>query len=154
MTIDDQNEILQLRKEIERLQGLLDQRATTLRATQSDITSLIENHELITDCCRYSEGLMDEAAVRKKWRLSEDTYTKLGENEAFIERVEAEKVRRTRSGATARERAQQVFVETPAVLGEILRDNSASPGIASRHREKFEQLLLPDRTRRQRGIAS
>jgi hypothetical protein len=136
--MDDQNEIARLRKEIVRLQGLLNQRTTTtLRPTQSDTTPLIENHELITDCCRYSEGLMDEAAVRKKWRLSEDVYTRLGENEAFIEAVEAERICRTRSGATARERAQVLFTTAPATLGTILNNESMS----ARHRIEASKEL-------------
>src|SRR5262249_25859623 len=127
--MDDQNEILQLRKEISRLQAQLKAQQAPV-PVRSDTASLIENHELITDCCRFSEGLLTERDVRKKWRLTEEVNKKRGGNEALIEKVEAEKVRRTRSGATARERAQQVFVEPPAVLGEILRDNNASP----RHR--------------------
>src|SRR5262249_4724205 len=44
--------------------------------------------------------------------------------------IEAEKVRRIRNGAHAREKAQQVFVKAPDVLDNILSDRSASP----RHR--------------------
>jgi len=41
--------------------------------------SLVENHELVTDLARYSETLCSESAIRKKWRLSEDTWKMLGQ---------------------------------------------------------------------------
>jgi len=92
--------------------------------------SLIENHEFITACARYGEGLLSEEAVKKKFRFDDDTWASLGDNEALVEAIEAEKARRIRSGATARERAQVLFARAPDVLGTILDDGTASP----RHR--------------------
>jgi hypothetical protein len=93
-------------------------------------TSLIENHEFITDCARYAEGLLSEKEVKKKHHFDDDTWERLGNNEALIEAIEAEKVRRIRNGSTARERAQRLFATAPGVLGDILHDDGASP----RHR--------------------
>ena len=45
----------------------------------------------------------------------------------LIESIEAEKVRRIRNGSTKRERAQQLVVQAPDVLGGIMLDASASP---------------------------
>jgi hypothetical protein len=95
-----------------------------------DPTSLIENHEFITDCARYAEGLLFEKEVKKKYRLAESTWESLGDNDALVEKIEAEKVRRTRNGDTKRERAQQLVTQAPIVLGTIMNDPSASP----RHR--------------------
>jgi len=95
-----------------------------------DPTSLIENHEFITDCARYAEGLLSEKEVKKRHRFDDDTWARLGEDEALIEAIEAEKIRRIRNGSTARERAQQLFATAPNVLGDILHDD----GTSARHR--------------------
>src|SRR5262249_11481239 len=79
------------------------------------------------DLARYAEGLYSEQAVKKKYRFDDGTWAKLGENEALIEAIEAEKVRRIRSGQTARERALLLYAEEPNTLGRILNDNGVSP---------------------------
>jgi hypothetical protein len=92
-----------------------------------DPTSLTENHEFITDCARYAEGLLSEKEVKKKHHFDDATWESLGNNEKLIEAIEAEKVRRIRNGSTKRERAQQLVVQAPGVLGDIMLDASASP---------------------------
>jgi hypothetical protein len=92
-----------------------------------DPTSLIEDSEFITDCARYAEGLLSEKEVKKKHHFDDNTWTRLGEDETLIEAIEAEKARRIRNGSTKRERAQQLVVEAPDVLGGIMLDASASP---------------------------
>jgi hypothetical protein len=86
--------------------------------------------ELVTDLARFSEGLVTEKAIRKRYRFDEDTWKALGSNDALVEAIEDEKVRRIRSGNTKRERAQVLVTEAPNVLGSIMNDPSASP----RHR--------------------
>jgi hypothetical protein len=139
MPMDDsiQNEILRLRKEIERLQGLLDQRTTALIPAQTDAKSLHTNFEFLSDCCRYSENILSEEDVRKKWHFDAATWKGLGDNEALIEAIEAEKVRRIRNGSAKRERAQQLVVQAPDVLGDIMLDASASP----KHRIDASKVL-------------
>ena len=92
-----------------------------------DPTSLIENHDFITDCARYAEGLLSEKDVKKRHHFDDNTWESLGNNEKLIEAIEAEKVRRIRNGSTKRERAQQLVVQAPGVLGDIMLDASASP---------------------------
>ena len=92
--------------------------------------SLEDNHDFVSDCARYGEGLLSEEAVRRKYCFDDGAWEKLGDNEALIEAIEAEKVRRVRDGSAARERAQQLFATAPSVLGDILHDDGASP----RHR--------------------
>jgi hypothetical protein len=121
--MDDQAEITRLKDEIEQLQK-------QLRAQQPEFTDLRGNYEFVSDLARYCEGIVTEQNVRKKWRLSENVWTELGEDEAFIEVIKRERERRTRNGATARERAQKLFTETPEVLGNILNDDEMS----ARHR--------------------
>ena len=92
-----------------------------------DAKSLTDNLELITDFCRYSEGLLSEAAVRKKYRFDNKTWEKLAADDPLLEAIELEKVRRVRSGAAKREKAQQLVVKACEVLGEIALDPDASP---------------------------
>ena len=92
-----------------------------------DPTSLIENHEFITDCARYAEGLLSEKDVKKRHHFDDATWEAFGSNDVLVEAIEAEKVRRIRNGSTKRERAQQLVVQAPDVLGGIMLDASASP---------------------------
>jgi len=126
MDASDQTEIARLRREVSRLQAQLEARQASV-PVRSNAASHIENFELIQDACRFAEGLITEKAVRKKWHFDETTWSKLGEDEAFIEKVDRERDRRTKTGACARERAQQVFEKCPPALEKILEDKSANP---------------------------
>ena len=94
--------------------------------------SLIDNHELVTDLAKFSEGqpLCTESAIRKKWRLSEETWELLGSSDELVRAIEEEKTRRIRSGATKRELAQQHIIRGPGVLAQIMDDPAAN----ARHR--------------------
>src|SRR5215472_14324876 len=100
-------------------------------------SSLRENQELIEDLCRYSEGILTEKQVRQRWHLANDeVWTSLGADD-FVERVELEKTRRIRSGATKRELAQLHVVAAPDVLSGILMDPKAN----ARHRIDASKAL-------------
>jgi len=86
--------------------------------------------ELIVDCVRFAEGLLDEAAVRKKYRFDDATWTSLGDNEKLIEAIEVEKTRRIRNGDSKREKSQLLITKAPGILDQIMSDPAASP----RHR--------------------
>jgi hypothetical protein len=94
--------------------------------------SLIENlDDFVVDLCRYSEGVLTEQQVRKKYHLlGEDVWQELGRDDSLIEKVEAEKLRRIRDGSCKRERAQQLVIDAPRVLGDIMSDPAAN----NRHR--------------------
>src|SRR5215813_3536762 len=92
--------------------------------------SLLNNHELVTDLARFSETLLSESAIRKKWRLSEEVWERLGGDDELVRAIEEEKTRRIRSGATKRELAQQHVVRGPGVLASIMDDPKAN----ARHR--------------------
>jgi hypothetical protein len=83
--------------------------------------------DFVADCCRYAENILSEEAVKKKYRFDDATWASLGDNEALIEKIEAEKTRRIRNGDTKRERAQVLVTQAPDVLGGIMLDASASP---------------------------
>jgi hypothetical protein len=128
--MDDQNEILQLRKEIERLQGLLDQRTAARLPAQTDAKSLHTNFEFLSDCCRYSENLLSQEDVRKKWALTDEDWERAGSDNELVRAIEETKVQRVRSGAAKREKAQQHVVRGVDVLSKIMDDPNANP----RHR--------------------
>jgi hypothetical protein len=131
----DQDEIEKLREdadywraEAERLRGLLDQRTTAPVPTNPDTASLLTNYEFLSDCCRFAEGILSEQAVRKKYHFFNDKIWKdLGANDALVEKIEAEKVRRIRDGSAKREKAQQLVVSAPDVLNTIMTDPKTSP---------------------------
>jgi hypothetical protein len=93
-------------------------------------TSLEDNAEFVADCCSFAENILSEAAVKKKYRFSDEVWAKLGEDDALVEKIEAEKVRRLRNGQQKRERAQLLVVQAPDVLSNILND----AGQSARHR--------------------
>src|SRR6516162_7527604 len=88
---------------------------------------LEDNHEFISDFARYSEGILDEKFLRRKYRFDNATWEQLGNNDALVERIENEKLRRVRDGSSKRERAQKLVAQAPGVLGDIMLDGNASP---------------------------
>jgi hypothetical protein len=133
MNASDQAEVARLRQEVERLQAQL-----KARQAPSDLAqALITNTEFLADMARFAEGLASEKDIRKKHRLAESEWTRLGNDDELIETIKREKERRIRNGLHAREKAQQVFVKAPAVLDEILSDKSVSP----RHRIESSREL-------------
>src|SRR5262249_33763591 len=120
--MNDQDEIARLKGEIAQLQAQL-----KAQSAPAELTSLRENHELLTDLARDAEDILSDHDIKKKYHFDNATWIRLCTDEKFIEKIEAEKVRRMRNGSTARERAQKLFTETPAVLGNILNDGNISP---------------------------
>jgi hypothetical protein len=87
---------------------------------------LEENQEFLADCCRFFENILSEATMRRKYKLADSVWDRLGEDEKLIKAIEAEKIRRMRDGSTKREKAQQLVVQAPEVLHGILVDNKAN----------------------------
>ena len=90
----------------------------------------LEDDELVENLARFSDGTLSEAAIKARHHLSEEEWAALGEDDELIEKIEARKLFRVRSGLTKRERAQIEIVDGPPNLGGIMRDVAASP----RHR--------------------
>jgi hypothetical protein len=90
----------------------------------------LEDDELIENLARFADGTLSEAAVKARHHLSNEEWAALGESDRLVELVEACKLRRLRSGATKRERAQIEIVDAPPILGGIMRDPNAN----ERHR--------------------
>jgi hypothetical protein len=103
------------------------------RLPMGDIVSFpthLEDDELIENLARFADGTLSEAAVKSRHHLSNEDWAALGESDRLVELVEACKLRRIRTGATKRERAQIEIVDAPPILGGIMRDPNAN----ERHR--------------------
>src|SRR5262245_48957530 len=100
-----------------------------LRGIKIDLNSDV-GHGFIVDCCRHIEEIITAEGLRKKYGLNENAWRQLADNEPLQLAIERQRERRVRSGETAREKAQNLFITTPDVLGGILQDVTASP----RHR--------------------
>ena len=90
----------------------------------------LEDDELIENLARFADGTLSEAAVKARHHLSNEEWTALGDSDRLVELVEAAKLRRIRSGATKREKAQLEIIDAPPILGGIMRDPNAN----ERHR--------------------
>jgi hypothetical protein len=94
-------------------------------------TSLLNEEEFIVNLCRYAENILTEQQVRQKYHLFDNSvWESLGSDDALVEKIEAEKLRRIRNGSSAREKAQLHFTKMPDILNNIATNDSASP----RHR--------------------
>jgi hypothetical protein len=89
--------------------------------------ALLDDRDFIVDFARFSEGILDEKFLRRKYRFEESVWESLGSDDALIKLIEDEKLRRIRDGSSKRERAQHAVVEAPRVLGGIMLDDKASP---------------------------
>jgi len=88
--------------------------------------TLADNHELIADLCRFSEGVLTEQQVRKRHRLPDNVWKQMGSDDLLVEKIEAEKVRRMRDGSAKREKAQKLVMTAPDVLESIMSDTNAN----------------------------
>jgi hypothetical protein len=90
---------------------------------------LIENQEFVSDLARFSESLLTEKFIRKKYgNLDEASWTRLAENEELVSKIEMEKLRRQRDGSSKREKSQQLITKAPGILDSIMSGgNEVSP---------------------------
>jgi len=96
-----------------------------------DPVEFMKDQGFIEDLARFADGILTEKQVRQKYHLfGEDIWTDLGKDDALVERIELEKTRRIRSGATKRELAQLHVTKGPAILDGIMSD----PKQSARHR--------------------
>ena len=81
----------------------------------------------VTDASRNRERLFSDQRLIEKYGLTMADWKEIAKNEAFLLAVAAEVERRTYNGDAAREAAAKQFTEAPQVLGDILRNENASP---------------------------
>jgi hypothetical protein len=93
-----------------------------------DVAALIKDDAFLLALCRYAEGGLSEQAVRKRFRLLEESdWIALAKNDELVRKIEDLKALRVSNGSLKRERAQAAVVKAPAVLEQILLSESASP---------------------------
>lgn len=114
---------------------------------------LEDDPDFISDLARFAEGIFSEQDVKKKHHLSADTWERLGNNETLIEKIEAEKVRRVRTGASKRERAQQLVMKAPNILDSIMSDTAAESAAQGR-RNQNTGCVCQQRTGNRAGVGS
>jgi len=83
---------------------------------------LEDDDELIENLARYADGSLSEGQVKARHHLSDEAWAAMGESARLFELVEAAKLRRIRTGATKRERAQLEVIDGPPILAKIMRD--------------------------------
>ena len=109
-----------LRAEHDRRNDIAARKAATNKKQMDPVPdlaqTLMKDQSFIEDLCRFSEGIFTEAAVRKRWRLSESDWVRLGSDDELVRAIEEEKLRRIRSGATKREIAQKHIIRMLAGL--------------------------------------
>ena len=112
---------------IDRIEQTVAELREIIRKASRDLLGGFElraDYDPTKDCARYPDRFADE-------REREDGMRRWNRLMALIEEDDhgcgAEKVRRIRSGSAKRERAQQLVVQAPNVLGDIMLDASASP---------------------------
>jgi hypothetical protein len=84
----------------------------------------------VSDCSRNWEKLLSNNQICEKYGLTTEAWQQLGANNALVLAVRAEHERRIRNGTAAQEAAAKQFATAPTILGDIMRNEDASP----RHR--------------------
>jgi hypothetical protein len=87
-----------------------------------------ENEELLVDLCRFSENLVDERFVRRKYRnvLDDDDWIHLATDDTLVEMIETRKLQRVRDGSLKREKAALHLVRGPDILDSLMTDPKQS----------------------------
>src|SRR5262249_51856679 len=107
------------------------ERSLTMDPVPDLAAQLLADTEFVADLARYSEKLLTEKFIRRKYdSLTDDVWASLGDNNELVEAIENEKLRRIRNGSAKREKAQAHITKAPDILEKIMSDESANP----RHR--------------------
>jgi hypothetical protein len=107
----------------------------------NDPTDLANNRELVADLSRFAEGVLTEQQVRRKWRhLDQSVWD--APDDALVDAVEAERVRRIRTGTNVREKAQLLHTRAPDILSEIMTGD-ASPRHKIESARALGQIATP-----------
>jgi hypothetical protein len=101
----------------------------------NDPTNLANNRELVADLSRFAEGVLTEQQVRRKWRAL-DSAVWDAPDDALVDAVEAERVRRIRTGTSSREKAQLLHTKAPDILSEIMTGD-----VSPRHKIESARAL-------------
>jgi hypothetical protein len=115
----------------------VEQRDIATNVTPAFPTDLTNDTQLIADLCRFSEGLLEEKYIRRKWKLDNAVWEQMGSDDRFVEKIDDERIRRMRDGSAKREAAQKHVTRAPAVAASIM-DNI---GANAKHRLEAAKVL-------------
>src|SRR5262249_21166135 len=111
----------------------------------SDTKDLANNRELVADLSRFAEGVLTEQQIRRKWRELDNSVWD-APDDSLVDAVEAERVRRIRSGTSSREKAQLLHTKAPDILSEIMTSDSISPRHKIESARALGQIATPPPT--------
>jgi hypothetical protein len=83
--------------------------------------------KFIKDCARNIEKLKSDRELQEHWSLDEEEWARLAENTPLLNAIKVEREQRIQSGEAAREAAQKYFVRAPAILDQIMENDTISP---------------------------
>src|SRR5262249_52313448 len=124
--MDTQTELARLRAEIAELRKALGDK----QLPAPTLPSLIDDEEFCLLMAKFSDGLASEESIRKRFRLSDADWERLGRDDALVEKIELLRAARVKSGATRREKAQQYVVAAVDTVNGVVADPRAN----ARHR--------------------
>jgi hypothetical protein len=107
------------------------------------LAHLEDDHDLIENLARYSEGLLSKEAVKTKHRLADNVWRQMGKNDRLVELIEDAKLRRIRTGLAKREKSQILVTKAPDVLSGIMLDTGASPKHRIDSAKVLDQFATP-----------
>jgi len=96
----------------------------------------------VDDCCRFCEGLVTEDQIKSKYKLNDNAWSQLGDNEPLQQAVQRARERRVRNGDAARQKAQFLFLAAPDVLGGILNNIMAPARSRIEAAKELRQVAL------------
>ena len=97
-----------------------------LHNTPFDLNSDV-GHQFVTDATRAAEGLITGKELAEIYQLSPADWQSITKDMALGRAIRAERDRRVRNGAAAREAAAKHFVKAPGILDQIMTNESSNP---------------------------
>lgn len=97
------------------MSSVMSDNVVLLRNTPVDLTSDV-GRQFVVDCTRAGEGLITDKELAEIYELSPADWIATTKNAALGRAIRAERDRRVRNGAAAREAACKHFVKAPGIL--------------------------------------
>lgn len=89
-----------------------------------------DDFEFVSDLARFSEGIASEADIKRKYRLANEVWEEMGNDDELVRAIERQKERRVRDGSHKREKAQKHIIKGPDILSGIAEIPLPAPAIA------------------------
>jgi hypothetical protein len=103
--------------------------SVVLGGVEVELTSDV-GRAFVVDCVRCAESLLTDKELAQIYEISPADWQNIANDAALGRAIRAERDRRVRNGAAAREMASKKFVKAPTILDRIMTDE----GMNARHR--------------------